>query len=91
MIGAAKVLESYPHATTIFIHPGSLVELEKRLRGRGTESDDAMQRRLERAQSELDVAELYQHIVYNHTVDQTVKDICQLLVKSGEQPECTTN
>lgn len=91
VIGATKILENFPDATTIFIHPGSIEELEKRLRGRGTEDETALLRRLEVARGELDMAHIYQYIVNNQTVDQTVEDICQLLVKSGEQPECTTN
>ena len=77
--GAAKVLQEYPEAITIFIHPGSIEELERRLRGRGTETEDALSRRLEVAQRELDAASSYQHIVTNESVDQTVRDICQLL------------
>ena len=38
--GAMAVLERYPDAVTIFVQPGSLEELERRLRGRGTESED---------------------------------------------------
>ncbi len=77
--GAEKVLKHHPEAITIFIHPGSIEELERRLRGRGTETESALQRRLEVAQRELDAAATYQHIVINHSVDQTVEDICQLL------------
>ena len=44
--GAAKVLKTYPDAITIFIHPGSIEELERRLRGRGTESEEVLKRRL---------------------------------------------
>jgi guanylate kinase len=77
--GAARVLKHHPEAITIFIHPGSIEELERRLRGRGTEIEAALQRRLEVAQRELDAAPTYQHIVTNQSVDQTVQDICQLL------------
>ncbi|MEL7497527.1 MAG: guanylate kinase [Planctomycetota bacterium] len=77
--GAAKALKHYPDAITIFIHPGSLEELEKRLRGRGTESEEALSRRLEVARRELEAANRYQHRVTNESVEQTVEDICQLL------------
>lgn len=79
--GANEVLKHYPEAITIFIHPGSIEELERRLRGRGTESEDALDRRLEVAARELDAADQYSHIVINQTVDQTVNNICQLLQK----------
>jgi len=77
--GAQKVLKHHPNAITIFVHPGSAEELERRLRGRGTESEPALQRRLEVAQRELDMAKLYEHIVINQSVDQTAADICQIL------------
>lgn len=79
VVGAAKVLQHYPDAISIFIHPGSIEELERRLRGRGTESETALQRRLEVAQTELDAAPTYKHIVTNLSVQQTATDICNLL------------
>lgn len=77
--GCEKVLNRHPNAITIFIHPGSIEELERRLRGRNTETEDSLQRRLEVAQRELDASTNYRHIVTNQSVEQTVNDICQLL------------
>ena len=77
--GAQKVLKHFPDAITIFVHPGSAEELELRLRGRGTESEQALQRRLEVAKRELDMASHYEHIVINQSVEQTAADICQIL------------
>ena len=77
--GADEVLKHYPDAITIFIHPGSIEELERRLRGRGTETEDALSRRLEVASRELAAADTYRHTVINQTIDQTVNDICQVL------------
>lgn len=77
--GAGKVLNHYPDAITIFIHPGSLEELERRLSGRGTESPEALKRRLAVAKHELEASTSYRHIVINESVDQTANDICQLL------------
>lgn len=77
--GAQKVLVHYPEATTIFVHPGSTEELERRLRGRATESEEALQRRLEVANRELEASSNYQHIVINQSVEQTAAEICQIL------------
>jgi guanylate kinase len=77
--GAQKVLKHYPDAITIFVHPGSAEELERRLRGRGTESESALLRRLEVAGRELAMANQYEHIVINQSVDQTAADICNIL------------
>ncbi len=77
--GAQKVLKHHADAITIFVHPGSAEELERRLRGRGTESETELQRRLEVAQRELDMAKLYEHVVINQSVEQTATEICQIL------------
>ena len=94
--GAARVLKLHPSAVTISIHPGSLKELRRRLEGRGTETPESLARRLEVAGQELAATSIYQNIVTNDTVEQTVELICQLLMKSRNQPsgdntECTTN
>lgn len=79
--GALQVKKSYPDSVSLFIHPGSLKELEKRLRGRATDDDGAIARRLEVASHELDASLAYDHIVTNITIDQTVSDICTLLIQ----------
>ena len=77
--GTLAVLEQYPDALTIFVQPGSLDELERRLRGRGTESEESIQRRLEVARRELASADRYQHQVINDDVDQAVQEICDII------------
>ena len=80
--GAMKVVAQCPEAITIFIRAASLAELERRLRGRGTETEQRIARRLEVAQHELAQMHHYRYQVVNETVDQTVRDICQLLERS---------
>ena len=82
--GAQKAKQAYSESISIFIHPGSLEELERRLRGRGTEHEDAIARRLEVASHELEAAVLYDHIVVNSTIEQTVEDVCQLLIQASD-------
>lgn len=82
--GAMSVLETYPDAVTIFVHVGTLEELENRLRGRRTESEEAIQRRLEVARRELTYLPRYQYEVINHTVEQAVADICRILNRLEE-------
>ncbi len=81
--GAMMVLESHPDAITIFVHPGSNDELERRLRARGTDTEDSIKRRLEVASREMAFLSKYKHNVVNDTVDRAVEEICQLLT-SGE-------
>jgi guanylate kinase len=77
--GALTVFENYPEAISIFVHPGSMVELERRLRNRQTEDEEAIQRRLEVAREELAYRHKYKYEVVNHTVETTVEMIQQLL------------
>jgi guanylate kinase len=79
--GAQSVVEHYPDAITVFVHSGSLAELERRLRSRGTETEDSTRRRLEVAERELQFAPQYRHAVVNDTVAAAAQRICDLLRK----------
>jgi guanylate kinase len=77
--GAATVLQRDVSPITIFVHPGGMDELERRLRARGTESEAAIARRLEVARGEMEALVRYDHEVINRQVDQAVDEICQIL------------
>jgi guanylate kinase len=77
--GAREVLRSYPDALTLFVSPGSVAELERRLRGRGTDSQEAIERRLEAARREMDAADQYQFRIVNDSVERAVDEICSIL------------
>ena len=77
--GAHAVVEQFPDAITIFIRPRSLEELERRLRGRGTETEEAIRRRLAKASHELAQTGLYRYVVFNDDLDRAVREICILL------------
>jgi guanylate kinase len=83
--GALAAMERFPDALSIFIRPGSFAELEKRLRGRGTESEDAVRLRLDRAKHELKLADRYRHQVINDNLDLAVEEICNLLTREWEK------
>ena len=74
-----------PRRLRFFIRPDSPEELERRLRGRGTESEAAMQRRLATAEQEMQLADTYGHQVANISVDQAVDEVCQILRDRGLQ------
>lgn len=77
--GAMTVLTQRPDSITIFIDPGTPDELERRLRSRNTDSESAIQRRLEVAQREMASVEKYTYHVVNTTVPQAVQEICDIL------------
>jgi guanylate kinase len=83
--GALAVLDTYPEAITIFVHPGSLAELERRLRHRATESEDSIQRRLEVARAEMDLMHHYKHHVDNQVVSQAADEMCEILISYAQQ------
>jgi guanylate kinase len=82
--GALSVLDQVPDAVTIFLHPGSLEELEKRLQLRGTETRQSLARRLQVARAEMGYVGKYQYEVINDTVDRAVQEICAILRRCGE-------
>lgn len=79
VLGALAVQNEFPDAVSIFLLPKSWQELEQRLRGRGTEPEEVVRVRLERAAEELRLAEKYRYRVVNDDLDQTVREIIQIL------------
>lgn len=63
--GAGQVKKKFPDAITVMLIPPSITKLEERLRGRGTESEDVIQRRLERACEEIKLSANYDYVVVN--------------------------
>jgi guanylate kinase len=90
--GALEVMEaSEVDPISLFIHPGGMDELERRLRDRGTESEDAIQRRLETAAGEMRFLHHYQYEVINGSVDAAVAQVCQILRDHQETRSCSKN
>jgi guanylate kinase len=77
--GTLAVLRQYPEAVTIFVRPESVDELERRLRRRGTESEAAIQRRLEVARRELQFMDRYAYVVTNESIEEAVQEIVEIL------------
>lgn len=63
--GAMQVMERMPDCVSIFVLPPSFEELERRLRGRGTETEEKVLKRLETARGELQYADKYKHRIVN--------------------------
>ncbi len=77
--GALRVMELYPEAITIFLAPPSMEVCEQRLRDRGTESEEILQRRLKKVAEELSYANRYKSTVVNDELDRAVAEILLLL------------
>ena len=77
--GALQVRSHYPEAVFIFVIPPSMETLEERLRGRGTEADDVISKRLERAKAEFKFIEKYNYVLENDTVENAVKRLHSII------------
>jgi guanylate kinase len=77
--GMQSVMARFPQAISFFIRPASLIELERRLRGRGTESEETIQRRLEVARHEWQFKNQYRYDLVNDQIQSTVQTMCRLL------------
>lgn len=73
--GALNVKKIMPNATLIFIAPPSLEELEARLRGRHTETEEAIQKRLASIKLEIENSKFFDYKIINDTVENAVKQI----------------
>lgn len=82
LAGARNIREAVPEAVTVFLAPPSWDVLVSRLRGRGTESEDVIERRLTTAKAELDSAGEFDHVVVNDEVDSVAQRLLSLLVES---------
>ncbi len=77
--GALQVMEQYPSAVSVFLETPSEEVFEQRLRARGTESEEVIQRRLKTAREELRFADRYSHQVCNDELDRAVREIVEIL------------
>ena len=77
--GAKQVMQKIPDAVTIFIMAPNLEELEKRLRGRGTDSEEKLTARLEQARLELDERCHYDYTVVNDNVSRAAEEIIAII------------
>lgn len=77
MLGVKQVKVSDIEARYVFVAPPSNVELERRLRGRGTETEDSIRERLARAQEELAWAKTahFDKILTNDDLERTYKEL----------------
>ncbi len=73
--GALQVKNKMENAVLIFILPPSIEELEKRLRGRGTETEEAIQKRLNTVKSEMENSKQFHYKVVNDVIDRAVEEI----------------
>ena len=77
--GARQVKEKLPDAVTVFIAPPSIEELGRRLRGRLTDSEEKIKKRLETAKTELELSSSYDYVIINDYVDRAVDELISIM------------
>lgn len=77
--GAQQIRENFPQALTLFLRTSSEAEYERRLRGRGTDANDIIERRLANARNELNYASLYKFQIVNDDLETAVRDIIAII------------
>lgn len=77
--GSLTTMGNYPEAISIFLLPPSLTELRRRLVGRGTESAEVVEKRMNKAISEIGKANQFKYILVNHDVQMTAQTILHII------------
>jgi guanylate kinase len=80
--GAEQVRAEVPDATLIFLAPPSMEELERRLRGRGTEDDERIARRLDTAAWEMTQRGWFDHVVVNDDLERAADEVAAIIEAS---------
>jgi len=77
--GAKQIKEKFPNSLSIFLLPPDKEELERRIRNRGTEKEEAIIKRLSRANYEISVSNEFDFALTNYSVNETAKRIINLI------------
>jgi guanylate kinase len=81
--GARQVRRSFPTGFQVLLRPPSFPELERRIRGRGSDSEEAIRRRLERAREELQAEAEFDAVVVNDDLERALAELEQLCGLAG--------
>lgn len=81
--GARQVMDRYPEAISIFVCAPSFAELEKRLRDRGTNTEEDIRRRLIKGRSECEKADMYTYLIVNDDREKAAAEAAAILIAEG--------
>jgi guanylate kinase len=87
--GARQIRRRRPDARFIFLLPPSMEALEERLRGRGTDDEEAIEQRLAVADLELEAAEIFDYAVVNDDLSQAVVAVLEII--AAERVGCVAD
>lgn len=78
--GALNIKKIYPDCVSIFILPPSFEELRRRIEGRGTEQQDVIDKRMEKAIKEMGYVDKYDYVVVNDKIEEAVNSVISIIV-----------
>jgi len=81
--GAMQIKEKFPEALMVFVTPPSIEVLLKRLRSRGTEAEEVIQRRIHQGKEEIKKIDKYEYVIINDDLDTAVKQL-DMVVESAK-------
>lgn len=84
--GAVQIRQAYRGAVYLFIMPPDRETLESRLRGRATEPEEVVQKRLARAEQEMSHADEYDHVLVNDVLEDAVAEFIAVIDREKERP-----
>jgi guanylate kinase len=87
--GARQVRQRMPGCQSIFILPPSAAELERRLRGRGTDSDEVIARRLAQSRSDISHWEEFDYVIVNDELDVALDELARVIAGQGQASEAS--
>lgn len=82
--GAKQVMEKEPDCVSIFLVPPTIDTLRQRIKGRGSDSDEIIEKRVAIAEKEIAQKDLYKYIVVSDVVDRTAQEIKEIIKKEME-------
>ncbi len=85
--GAFQVKNQIPEAITIFVLPPNMKELRRRLLKRGTESEEEIERRMNRAEEEMEFVDKYDYVIVNEDVEKSVDMLHNIVTSEKEKGE----
>lgn len=83
--GGVQVINNFPDCVSVFVVPPSLEELERRLRGRGTEKEDVILERLAKAGEELKAVNLYDYRIVNDDLETAIAEVTDIIKTEREK------
>ena len=85
--GAMNVKKKFPDSVLVFVLPPSFSELAERLKGRGTETSEVIEKRLSRAREEFECIKYYDYVLLNDTIDNAADKLKSILAAEKMKKE----